>query len=194
MKWSLLFLNFVNKTDVSSNGTISFDLLLSGGRCMLLWFFLTCLVEFTWLQGVVWWTLRLRPCPIWHDHTFRAVWGADAASVSDKELVTSIEPSSIRIVAMCAGLCISMADVIAVWHDASLWAISFLDELEKIWASSVNRALLKRWSISIIVFPIFSIGWFLIMFFFLWVIGTSWVLALALGLSINFDGDIFFIS
>ena len=188
----------MDETDVSSNSTISVWLLFSWCWSALLSIFGNFVEHVAWLESVsvcVWVTqfvwVTLWPRPVRHDHAVWAIWCADAATVSDEELVALVEPSSVGIVAMSAWLGVPVSNVVAIWHDAGLLSISLLNELEQIWASSVNNALFQSWCISIL----------LILSFSSWNVNASGVLSLVslflrfawlhLGVGLlNLDGDI----
>ena len=78
--------------------------------------------------------------PVRHYHTWWTVRGAYTATISNKELITRVKPSSIGIVTMITRLRVTVANVVAIWHYASFLTILF-NKFEQIWASGIHKVL-----------------------------------------------------
>ena len=133
----------MNEAYISSNHAIFRFLVCWCRSLLLLWLSIFWFVEVTArFEGIGIWCLNCWPGPVGHDHAFWAVWCANTAAIPYEELIAWIEPPSIGIITVRTWLSISMANVVAVWHDASLLSIILFDVLKQIWASGVNEALL----------------------------------------------------
>ena len=138
---------------------------------ILLFFLFKSEIEiFSRLQSILlrcWLGLSLLPCPIRHYHAMGALWCANTATISYKELLAWFKVSSIRMFTSRTWLMVSIMQMVAVWHYAC-FLTSSLDVLEQVWASSIYRELFKFWNFLIsALFLLFLFIWFLLFSIFL---------------------------
>ena len=54
--------------------------------------------------------------PVFHDHTFGALWSASAATISSEMFGALVQPAAVRVVTIVALMLPTNAQIVAHWH------------------------------------------------------------------------------